>query len=152
MNSVIKEINKPSKQERLQAMESYNALEETLKNLSTENLEIEIEETKDKIKLSIKTLKLVATILRIISEGKSLSIVAGASEVTTQAAAELLGCSRPYLIKLLEDGKIAYTTVGRHRRIIVEDVMNYKKQMKAKQKSLLIDIMKADEESGLYDS
>jgi hypothetical protein len=42
--------------------------------------------------------------------------------------------------------------VGRHRRIKVEDVMRYKKQMKADQKARLIEIMKGDEASGLYDS
>ncbi len=73
-------------------------------------------------------------------------------EVTTQRAAEILNCSRPYLIKLLEEGKIEYTKVGKNRRIKIEDVMTYKQKMKEEQKQHLIDIMNADEELGLYDT
>ena len=75
-----------------------------------------------------------------------------ATEMTTQAAAELLGCSRPHFVKLLENGEIPFTKVGRHRRVKFEDVMNYKKAMKLKQEALLIKMMKSDEELGLYDS
>jgi excisionase family DNA binding protein len=87
-----------------------------------------------------------------MSQGKSFSLVPIATEVTTQKAAEILGCSRPHLVKLLEDGQIEYTKVGKHRRVKFEDVMNYKKKMKKIQKQNIIDIMKSDEELGLYDS
>ena len=55
-------------------------------------------------------------------------------------------------MKLLEEGKIAYTKVGKHRRVQFEDVADYKRKMKSQQKELLINIMKSDEEIGLYDS
>ena len=87
-----------------------------------------------------------------MGQGKLISIVPVATEMTTQAAAEVLGCSRPHLVKLLEDGKIAFTKVGKHRRIKFDDIMKYKKQMKEQQKQNIIDIMNADEETGLYDS
>jgi len=79
-------------------------------------------------------------ILKAMSQGKPISIVPLATEVTTQSAAEILGCSRPYLVKLLEEGKIEYTKVGKHRR------------MKEEQKQRLIDMIHADEDLGLYDS
>lgn len=72
--------------------------------------------------------------------------------MTTQAAADLLGCSRPRLVKLLEEEEIDFIKIGKHRRVKFEDIINYKKQMKAKQQELLIKIMNADEESGLYDT
>ena len=77
-----------------------------------------------------------------------ISIVPMAAEVTTQAAAELLGCSRPHLVKLLEEGKIDFTKVGKHRRIKFEDIMHYKQELKKQQKQNIIDIMNADEEAG----
>lgn len=91
-------------------------------------------------------------ILKAMGQGKLISIVPVATEMTTQAAAEVLGCSRPHLVKLLEDGKIAFTKVGKHRRIKFDDIMKYKKQMKEQQKQNIIDIMNANEETGLYDS
>lgn len=146
------DIKKPSKKEQIAAMESYNALAATLEELSSENPEIEIEETAEKIKIPLKALKLLAKILKATGQGKPISLVPIATEMTTQAAAELLGCSRPHLVKLLEEGSILFTMVGRHRRVKFEDVMNYKKKIKLKQEQFLIDIMKSDEELGLYDS
>lgn len=146
------DVKKPSKEEQLTAKYSYDTLVSALGELHSENPEIEIEETSEKIKIPLRALKLLAEILKATSQGKPISIVPIATEVTTQKASELLGCSRPHVVKLLENGKIPYTKVGRHRRVKFEDIMNYKKKMKSIQKELLIDIMKSDEDLGLYDS
>ena len=147
-----KDIKKPTKKEQIEAMASYNALAATLESLKSENPEIEIEETSEKIKIPLKALKLLVKILKATSQGKHISLVPIATEMTTQAAAELLGCSRPHFVKLLENGAIPFTKIGRHRRVKFEDVINYKKAMKLKQETLLIEMMKSDEALGLYDS
>lgn len=146
------DIKKPSKKEQIAAMKSYNALAATLEDLRSENPEIEIEETSEKIKIPLKALKLLAKILKATSQGQPISLVPIATEMTTQAAAELLGCSRPHVVKLLEEGNIPFILVGRHRRVKFEDVMNYKKQMKLNQEKFLIEMMRSDEDLGLYDS
>ena len=151
MNS-IDEIKKPSKEEQQVALESYNSLEAVLKQISTQNPEIEIGESGERIKVPIQALRLLSKILYITAQGKPISIVPLAMEVTTQSAADFLGCSRPHLVKLLEEGVIPYTTVGRHRRVKFEDLQRYKKAMKASQKKLLIEMMKQDEEYKMYDS
>ncbi len=150
--NVLENISKPSKEEQKVAKHSYNALSSTLKQIQSDKAEIEIEETKEKIVLPLKALLLLEGVLKAMSEGKPISIVPLAAEVTTQKAAEILGCSRPYIVKLLEEGLLPYTLVGKHRRILFEDVMSYKKKMKEEQKKNLIDIMSFDEEIGLYDS
>lgn len=145
-------IKRPTKKEQRVAIESYSALSSILSQLKQDDTEIEIEETNDRIKIPIKALKLLSEILKSMSEGNPISIVPIATEVTTQKAAEILGCSRPHLVKLLEQGEIDFTMVGRHRRILFEDVIKYKNEMKQKQKKHIIDIMNFDEEIGLYDS
>jgi len=147
----LETIKRPSKQEQKIAIESYNALLAALEQLNADEAEIEIEETKDKIVIPLRALKLLGDILKSMSQGKPISIIPIAAEVTTQKAAEILGCSRPYFIKLLDEGKIAYTKIGKHRRIMLEDVLKYKKQMKEAQKKNIIDIMNFDEEIGMYD-
>ena len=147
----IEEIKRPSKEDQKAAMKSYSALASMLENINSDYPEIEIEETSERIKIPINALKLLAKILKETSQGKPISIVPIATEITTQAAAELLGCSRPHLVKLLENGEIIFTKVGKHRRLKYEDVVNYKKRLKDKQRQLLIEIMKSDEETGLYD-
>jgi excisionase family DNA binding protein len=148
----INEIKRPNKHERKLAQKSYSSLISAIDRLKTDRAEIEIEETQEKIILPVKALKLLSEILKAMSEGKPVSIVPMATEVTTQKAAELLGCSRPHLVKLLEEGKIEYTKIGKHRRIKYENIIRYKQKMKEEQKKHLIEIMNADEELGLYDS
>ena len=148
----LRNIRRPSKEEQATAFESYNALEAVLKELKNKSPEIEIEETHDKIRVPLKALKLLAKILKAMGDGKPISLVPVAAEMTTQSAAEFLGCSRPHFVKLLEEGKIPFTKIGKHRRVKFEDVSHYKDQMKKEQENLIIQMMKSDEESGLYDS
>ena len=145
-------IKKPTKEEQRSAIQSYATLTAALSHITSEETEIEIEETQDKIKIPFRALKLLGDILKAMSEGKPISIVPVATEVTTQKAAEILGCSRPHLVKLLEEGIIPFTKVGKHRRIMFDDMVQYKQEMKEEQKKLLIEIMNTDEETGLYDS
>lgn len=148
----IEITKRPSKSEQKLAMESYSALNMILSKITDKNPEIEIEETHDKITIPINALKLLEKILKELGQGKPVSIVPIATEVTTQAAAELIGCSRPHIVKLLENGEINYVKVGKHRRIKYEDLLNYKKKMKRNQFKLLGEIMESDEKLGLYDS
>jgi excisionase family DNA binding protein len=148
----IIEINKPTKDEQRAAEESYIRLSASLDRLCSTNPEIEIEETEEKIRIPLSALKLLVDILKEISQGNPISIVPIATEVTTQAAAEMIGCSRPHIVKLLEEEEIPYTKVGKHRRIKYEDIVNYKKAMKMRQKKNIQRLMELDEKSGLYDS
>jgi len=149
---VLEQIRKPSKLDQKIASESYDALASAIEQLTSEQPEIEIEETSEKIKIPLSALRLLGDILKAMGQGKLISLVPISTEVTTQAAAEILGCSRPHLVKLLEEGKIPFVKVGKHRRIKFDDIMKHRKQMKEQQKQNIIDIMNSDEETGLYDS
>lgn len=64
--------------------------------------------------------------LAFMAEGKNVVVLPEPNEVTTQKAADLLRVSRPFVVKLLESGKIPFRMVGKHRRILLEDVLKYK--------------------------
>jgi excisionase family DNA binding protein len=149
---IYNNVNKASKEEQKVAIQSYDALSSVIKELKSKNPEIEIDETQERIKIPLSALKLLGEILEAMGKGKPFSLVPMAAEVTTQKAAEILGCSRPHFVKLLEEGKIDFTKVGKHRRVKFEDVMQYKRKMKETQKRHIIDIMRSDEEIGLYDT
>jgi excisionase family DNA binding protein len=136
---------RPSKSEQRIAEKSHEILSQILEHVHSPMTEIEIEETKEKLQIPSRALELLNEILKAMSQGKPISIVPVATEVTTQKAAEILGCSRPHLVKLLENGELDFIKVGRHRRIKFEDVVNYKQKMKAEQKSRLIQMMNSDE-------
>lgn len=72
--------------------------------------------------------------------------------LTIVEAAEVLDCSKAFLVKEMKKGEIPFTKVGGQHRIKTEDVLAYKKKKKQEQKKHLIDMMEKDEELGLYDS
>lgn len=148
----FRSISNPSKEEQRLAIASYGALVSVIEHLKSKNPEIEIKETQESVTIPLSALKLLGEILNAMRQGIPFSLVPMATEITTQKAADILGCSRPHVVKLLEAGEIDYIKVGKHRRIKFEDVMTYKKKMKKKQRQHIIDIMESDEALGLYDT
>nr|WP_314143147.1 helix-turn-helix domain-containing protein [uncultured Rhodococcus sp.] len=67
--------------------------------------------------------------LAAMIDHQAVTIAGSSTVLTTQDAAELLGISRPTLVQLLETEKIPYTKPNRHRRILLEDVLAYQRQM-----------------------
>lgn len=147
----MKNLRKPTKSDQQIAIKSYQSINNVIDRTSSSNIEIEIEENHEKIILPKMAVELLGEILKSMSEGIPISIVPEATEVTTQKAAEIIGCSRPHLVKLLETGEIEFIKVGKHRRINIEDVYKYKLKMKEIQKQRIIEMMNFDEEIGLYD-
>lgn len=91
-----------------------------------------------------------AQILELLAQGRGVQIIPKEAELTTQQAADMLNVSRPYLIGLLESGKIPYRRVGRHRRITFEALMEYKRQDDQERRSAADDLAELSEELGLY--
>lgn len=72
--------------------------------------------------------------------------------MTTQAAANFLGVSRPFLIGLLEQGKILHHRVGAHRRVYLKDLYDYSQKRDAERKVTLDSIADEIDKAGLYES
>lgn len=148
----LEEIRRPSKEEQIVAKESYESLMRAIDELKDNEPEIEIEETGETMRIPRSALVLLSKILEAMGKGQPFSVVPVATELTTQASAEFLGCSRPHLVKLLEEGKIPFTKVGKHRRVLFKDLVKYKDRIKMDQEKRIIEMMRVDEELGLYDS
>ncbi|MCG8440244.1 MAG: helix-turn-helix domain-containing protein [Caulobacterales bacterium] len=87
-------------------------------------------------------------VLRLIASGSGFQLIPINTELTTQQSADLLNVSRPFLIKLLEEGAIPFTKVGRHRRIRAEDLFAYKARRDETRAKALGDMAAEDAEKG----
>src|SRR5258707_5153819 len=95
---------------------------------------------------------LLMEIVRNLENGRSLILMPEEQQLTTQRAAELLGMSRPYLIRLLDAGEMPYDLVGKHRRVALRDVLAYAKRRADARKAALNKMARDAFEAGLYDN
>jgi excisionase family DNA binding protein len=145
-------ISRPSKSEQRTALESYDALATVLNGLKSETPAIIIAESNEKIRIPKSALFFLATMLKAMSTGNPIQLMPISAEMTTQAAADFLGCSRPHLVKLLDQGEIEFKKIGRHRRVKFEDLKDFSEKRKTIQKNMLIQIIKEDQDLGMYDT
>jgi excisionase family DNA binding protein len=90
-------------------------------------------------------------ILTHMQEGKAITIIPASHELGTQDAADLLGLSRQYMVRLLEDGKLPFHRAGTHRRIYLQDLMAYKKERDRQRREALDQMAREEVEAGTYD-
>lgn len=105
----------------------------------------------ERVELPDSVFRLLKDITRNMQLGRAVVLIPENQQLTTQRAADLLGVSRPHLIKLLEAGELPYHKAGSHRRIYLKDLLAYQKRRNAERKSALDRIAKEAFESGLYD-
>ena len=105
----------------------------------------------EKVKLPDAVFRLLKDIVRNMQLGRAIVLIPENQQLTTQRAADLLGVSRPHLIKLLEAGELPYHKAGSHRRIYLRDFVAYQKRRDAERKLALDRIAKEAYEAGLYD-
>jgi excisionase family DNA binding protein len=76
-------------------------------------------------------------IVRDMSRGLTITLIPHDKELTTKEAADILGVSRPFLVRLLDCGEIPHHRVGTHRRLNVEDVLAYRELRAARRREQL---------------
>jgi excisionase family DNA binding protein len=89
------------------------------------------------IELPAGAVAVLMDVLEAMAAGRGVTIIPENAELTTVEAASILNVSRPYLIKLLDEKVIPHRLVGKHRRILIDDVMAYKDRIDAAREEVL---------------
>ena len=97
-------------------------------------------------------IEILLQVASAMKRGQAISVVPRNTILTTQEAADMLGVSRPTFVKLLEDGKIPYQKINRHRRVFLTDVVEYEKRHRAEAARILDDMVSDSEMYGDYDA
>lgn len=108
----------------------------------------------DQIELPDDLYAVVRVAVEALLAGQGVSIAPHTAKLSTQEAADLLGISRPTLVKLLEAGEIPFEQAGhgRHRRIRLADLEEYRRATRHARRAALTELTRAADEDGLYET
>ena len=95
---------------------------------------------------------LLVRIVRLMKQGKAIMLFPETECLTTQASANFLGMSRPFLVALLERGEIQHHRVGAHRRVYLKDLVAYQKKRDSSRKESMGKLFDSIEAAGVYDN
>lgn len=101
------------------------------------------------VELPRAALELLIGLLGEMAKGNAVTLIPVHAELTTQQAAELLGVSRPFVVKEIESGRLPARKVGSHRRVQFKDLTDYRARMRADSDRAMNELAEMDERLGL---
>lgn len=101
------------------------------------------------VPLSARAVALILNVLEIMARKTPFSVIPYDAEFTTQQAADYLNVSRPFLIGLLDQGRINHRMVGTHRRIRFADLLEFEKTSRAEREAAIAEMIAESQRLGL---
>ena len=105
----------------------------------------------EKIEMPGTVYTLLKKIVGYMALGQAVTLLPDRQVLTTQRAADFLGVSRPFLVKLLESGVMAHHRVGNQRRVYLRDVLEYAKKRDEQRRVALDRLARDAYAAGLYE-
>ena len=140
----------PTAQDAAIAREASRMLAPYIDHLETLRFQVgEERKAAQKLSLPASAIRLLLDLLTEMAAGNAVTLIPVHAQLTTQQAADVLNVSRPFLVSLLEEGKIPHVKVGTHRRILFEDLMRYKNSVDRERRKTLDELVTQSEALGM---
>ena len=107
------------------------------------------DESEETVAIPASAFRLLSDILTEMAKGNAVTLIPVHAELTTQQAADILNVSRPFLVRLVEEGKIPCRKVGTHRRIRFQDLLQYKRHVDQQRLKALEELAAQAQELGM---
>lgn len=108
-----------------------------------------VDDGPEPVEIPAAAAQLLVSLLAEMAKGNAVTLIPIHAELTTQRVADLLGVSRPYVVKEIEERRLPGYKVGKHRRVKFEDLIAYKQRMDADRQNALDELSALDQELGL---
>lgn len=105
----------------------------------------------EQVPLPAEVYRVLTQVVEVMRQGKATLVAPQGLLLTTQEAADFLGVSRPTLVKLLEDGAIPFERPNRHRRVRLQDLLDFRARRQEQQRAALNQLTEEASELGLYE-
>lgn len=149
----IAELSVPDPNVAKQAAQAVAVLSDVLQSSppSSTRLRVSVDgpSGETQITVPVQAFMIFVEVLQELAKGNAVTVAPVHAELTTQQAADLLNVSRPYLIKLLGEGKIPHRRVGNRRKVRLVDLLDYKRRDEARGQKLLSELTAEAQEMGL---
>lgn len=106
----------------------------------------------EEIRIPAELYDVLRDVVEALSQGLAISIAPLNTMLTTQEAADLLNISRPTLVRLLTDGEIPYMMRGRHRRVLLRDLLDHQERTRRERRDVLDQTVAEGESDDLYEA
>ena len=91
----------------------------------------------DRIELPQSVHQALTKVVAALHAGRAVTIAPQTMKLTTQQAADLLGVSRPTIVRLINDGVLPAERIGNRHRLLLDDVLAYREERRSRQYEVL---------------
>lgn len=91
----------------------------------------------EQVELPEPIYQVLVQVAEALAAGKAVTVAPTSTMLTTQQAADLLGVSRPTVVRIIEAGDLAAERVGNRRRLRLPDVLAYRERRRQSQYDML---------------
>jgi excisionase family DNA binding protein len=91
----------------------------------------------EQIELPETVYRALVQVVEALAAGKAVTVTPQEPQLTTQQVADLLGVSRPTVVRLIESGELRGERNGIRRRVLLSDALAYRERRRQRQYAML---------------